>query len=96
MGAYWGVAATLSGSLIDPSGNTVFTVSLTYDGSNGDFSGVFGDKNFYPPLGTGYTLVVQGTSDSGNDFKASIRAEVVSGPRFIALETMPQSPIVGG
>lgn len=56
-------AATLEGSLFDQNGNVVLgPVVMTYvPGSNGDYTGIFGDNTFQPPIGTLYNFVVTGS-----------------------------------
>lgn len=79
--AYWTTAASLSGTLLDQYGNVITTVALAYaSGSNGNFSAAFGGLQFYPPIGRGYTMLLQGTSDWGNAFALPILAEVVATP----------------
>ena len=61
-------AATLTATLVDDDGNQVpecIAVPLTYQpGTNGNYVGVFGDLNFLPPLGTGYTLIIEGNQQT--------------------------------
>jgi hypothetical protein len=85
-GAYWTTAATLTGTLLDQYGNVITTVTLAYaSGSNGNFSGVFGGLTYYPPVGRGYTVLLQGVSDWGNDFTLPILAEVVQSPEIVGI-----------
>ena len=69
--------ATLTATLIDASGSNVpgcVGVGMDYvAASNGDYTGVFGDNNFNPPVGTGYTMVVTGNQGAGY-----IRLEIVA------------------
>jgi hypothetical protein len=55
-------SATVTGTLQDDQGNNIpecTSISFTYvPASNGSYNGVFGDQNFMPPTGTGYTLLV--------------------------------------
>ena len=57
-------AATIEASLQDDQGNTIIgfdEIPFTYvPASNGDYDGVFGDQNFIPDIGTGYTLIIDG------------------------------------
>lgn len=61
---------TVSGTLYDWNGNPVqgcVNVILNYvPGSNGNYLGTFGNASFQPAIGTGYTLVIDGTGPSGD------------------------------
>ena len=62
-GLFWN-SASITATLIDDLGNQVaecINVPLIYQsGSNGDYSGTFGDANFQPAVGTGYSLIIDG------------------------------------
>jgi hypothetical protein len=53
-------------TLVDDQGNPVAgctEIDLTYvANSNGNYTGVFGDGNFYPALGTNYKLLIDGNN----------------------------------
>lgn len=72
-------AATVSITLQDGDGNQVtgcISVPLNYIvGSNGNYTGSFGDSNFTPDIGTGYTLVVEG-NQSGNYVHVEMLVEI--------------------
>src|SRR5580692_455124 len=60
-------SAAITGTLQDDQGNDVpecTDIAFTYvPGSNGDYNGVFGDQNFQPAIGTGYTLLIDGNEN---------------------------------
>lgn len=62
-------AATITATLVDDQGNQVpgcVNISLAYQAStNGNYVGTFGDTNFQPVDGTGYTLIITGSQDGG-------------------------------
>ncbi len=92
--AFWSTAASLSGTLLDEFGNQIFTVTLLYaSGSNGNFSGSFGGSQFFPPVGIGYTIVFQGTSDWGSAFNLPVPAEVITSPRFTGVGGATSAPV---
>lgn len=73
--------ATILGTLIDPNGVPVpecIEVPFVYvPASNGNYNAVFGDENFIPPLGPGYTLVVDASENNSFghwEFKVEIQA----------------------
>lgn len=72
-------AATLVATLIDDQGNKIAgctAIALPYVvGSNGNYQGTFGDNNFNPNPGTGYTLILNGNQGSGY-FELQIVCEV--------------------
>ena len=79
---YWTVNSTVSGTLLDEFGNVIFTTALVFaSGSNGNFIGTFGGSTFLPPVGRGYTLVIQG-NNQGNSLNYPILAEVVNSTQF--------------
>lgn len=57
-------AATIVGTLQDENGTDIpecTNITFTYvTASNGNYNGIFGDNNFNPAIGTGYTLVIDG------------------------------------
>ena len=56
--------ASLSGTLVDCNGNEIngcIDVLLTSIDFIGNYVGTFGDNTFFPPVSTGYTLIVEGT-----------------------------------
>lgn len=56
---------SITGNMIDSNGNLVSgctSVILLVQDSLGDYLGTFGDNNFYPPIGTGYTLFIDGNN----------------------------------
>lgn len=57
---------TVNGTIINDQGNPVaIGIVFTYvAGSNGNYQAIWGDNNFYPPVGTGYTLLLDGTDNS--------------------------------
>jgi hypothetical protein len=62
-GLFWN-SAIITATLIDDEGNQIpecTAVTLVYQsGSNGNYTGTFGDINFQPPIGTGYSLIIDG------------------------------------
>lgn len=62
-------AATITATLEDDQGNAIaecIAIPFTYIPlSNGNYQAVFGDQNFQPPIGTGYTLIVDGNQGGG-------------------------------
>jgi hypothetical protein len=62
-------AASLTATLVDDDGNQIqgcIGIPLTYVlGSNGNYIGTFGDNTFQPGIGTGYTLIVEGSQSGG-------------------------------
>jgi hypothetical protein len=75
--SYSGAQLTLT--LVDENGNAVpgcSGVQMTYVlGSNGNYQAVFGaNENFSPPVGSGYTLIVDGNDGNGN----SIHLEMIT------------------
>ena len=62
-GLYWN-SASIAATMLDLDGNPIpecTAVVLTYQtATNGDYVGTFGDNNFTPAIGTGYTLVIDG------------------------------------
>lgn len=73
--------ATITATLQDDNGNPVSgctNVTLSYvAGSNGNYTGVFGDVNFQPAVGTSYTLVIDG-SQSGSFIHLEMLVEIRS------------------
>lgn len=61
-------AAVIEGSLQDDQGNVIpgcDQISFTYvPASNGDYDAVFGDATFMPGIGTGYTLIIDGSQNN--------------------------------
>jgi hypothetical protein len=61
-------AATIVGTLTDPNGIEVsecVEVPFQYvAASNGNYNAIFGDDNFLPPVGTGYTLIIDGNQNA--------------------------------
>jgi hypothetical protein len=61
-------AATVTGTLQDDQGNNIaecVDIPFSYVlGSNGNYNGVFGDQNFVPMIGTGYTLIVDAVQNN--------------------------------
>jgi hypothetical protein len=92
--AYWSVAASLSGTLLDEFGNVVTTVNLLYtSGTNGNFQGEFGGSTFAPAfVGDGYTFVLSGVSDWGNAFNFPVSAQVVRKSRAVGIYAPPTPP----
>lgn len=76
--------AVLQMSLVDEYGNVIAgcdQVAMNYiPDSNGNYQGIFGDQNFYPDVGTGYRLYVDGSS-SGSFIHLELSVEV-SARRF--------------
>lgn len=72
--------AQLAISLLDENGNAVpecNDVSMSYViGSNGNWQGTFGDENFQPAVGSGYTLVVDGNDGGGDALHLELVAQV--------------------
>lgn len=66
-------------TLIDDEGNPVVgcvQIPMNYiPGSNGNYQGTFGNASFYPPVGTGYTLLIDG-SNSGSFLHIETLVEV--------------------
>lgn len=83
--------ASVSGALIDEFGNQLFELQCTYgEGSNGTFSVDFGDLNFYPPIGRGYTVIVKGKY-KGKGITVPLMAEVIPAPVFSGTGLAPSS-----
>lgn len=61
-------SAVVTGTLQDDQGNNIVEcveVAFAYVvGSNGNYNGVFGDENFIPPIGTGYTLLIDAVENN--------------------------------
>lgn len=61
---FWNASASISGTLVDDQGNQVQEVIAVpfffVPGSNGVFTASFGDFNFQPSVGTGYTFIIDG------------------------------------
>jgi len=61
-------SATITGTLQDPDGADIAEctdILFTYvAGSQGNYQAVFGDINFTPAVGTGYTLVIDGNQST--------------------------------
>lgn len=75
---------SITGNMIDCNGNIVpgcASVVLSSMDSLGDYAGVFGSFNFYPPVGTGYTLILDGTNTNGFTIHYEIMVEIVAGSR---------------
>jgi len=93
--AYGNSTAVVQAVMLDEFGNTVVTVPLSYDpGTQGNYSGDFGDASFLPPVGRSYTIVLSGTFN-GKAFKVPVLAEVISSPYFsgvIAGGVTPSTP----
>lgn len=74
-------AASVTATLVDDDGNQIpgcIGVTLNYQaGSNGNYLGIFGDVNFQPPEGTGYTLLVDAT-ESGSYGHWDFLVEIVA------------------
>ena len=66
-------------TLVDDNGNPVtgcIEVPMDYIATtNGNYRGIFGDQNFYPPVGDGYKLLIDG-SQSGSVIHLEIWVEV--------------------
>ena len=64
--------ATIQATLVDDNGTPqtgCIEVALTYvSESNGDYIGTFGDSSFASPIGTGYTLVIDGNVNGSAPF----------------------------
>jgi hypothetical protein len=87
---YWNTMASLTGTLLDEFGNVITTVNMTYaSGSNGNFTGSFGNLQFLPAVGRGYTFVLQGISDWGNAFTFPLLTEVVNQARPTGVYSPP-------
>jgi hypothetical protein len=73
---------TLKANLIDCNGNLVpgcNNISLNSQDTLGDYLGTFGDNKFYPPVGTGYTLLIDGDDgQGGGTIHFEIMVEIVS------------------
>lgn len=74
-------AATVTATLVDDDGNQILGcigVTLNYQaGTNGNYTGIFGDVNFQPPEGTGYTLLVD-ANESGSYGHWDFLVEIVA------------------
>ena len=73
-------SATLVATLVDDNGNLADAeldeISFTYvPGSNGNYIATFGDNNFLPLLGTGYTLIIDG-NQSGSYIHLELLVEI--------------------
>jgi hypothetical protein len=72
-------AATVVGTLQDQNGNNITectNITFAYvAASNGNYNGVFGDVNFLPPVGTGYTLLIDG-NQSGSYIHLELMVEI--------------------
>jgi hypothetical protein len=58
----------LEATMIDWNGNQVpgcIAIPLNNTDLLGDYLGTFGDDSFYPDIGTGYTLLIDGDDGSG-------------------------------
>jgi hypothetical protein len=81
--AFWTNAASVSGTLLDEFGNTIFNIPLSYVAASlGVFQGDVGDNNFGPTLGRGYTLVIAGVN-GGHYINMPIPVEVVRSGSFL-------------
>src|SRR5580692_1079471 len=81
--AFWTNSATVSGTLLDEFGNTIFNIPLSYVTSSlGVFQGDVGDNNFGPNLGAGYTLVITGVN-GGHYLSMPIPVQVVRAGSFL-------------
>ena len=62
-GLFWN-SAIITATLVDDQGNEITEctdVNLVYQsGSNGNYVGTFGDANFNPAPGTGYSMIIDG------------------------------------
>ena len=71
--------ASVVATLVDDQGNVVpgcVDVPLTnVPASNGDYIGEYGDANFAPSIGTGYTMIIKATQ-GGNSISLGIDVEV--------------------
>lgn len=71
--------ATITGTLFDQNNTPVpECVDLAFDyvaASNGNYQVIFGDEDFNPPIGTGYTLVIDG-SEAAGDLHLELQVEV--------------------
>jgi hypothetical protein len=72
--------AELTVTLFDQDGNPVpecDAIAMEYQsGTNGNWMAVFGDENFTPQVGSGYTLVVDGTDGAGNTIHLELVAKI--------------------
>lgn len=72
---------TLQVTLVDDQGTSVpgcIEIVMSYlSGTDGNYQGIFGDSDFYPPIGTGYTLLVDG-EESGSYIHLELLAEIQS------------------
>lgn len=68
-GLFWNAASILA-SLVDDQGNPIAectnVVLLYQSGTNGNYVGTFGDANFQPGIGTGYSLIIDGDQGSAH------------------------------
>ncbi len=66
--SYLDSGVTVVASLVDNNGVPVgelTDVAFTYvAGSNGNYNCIFGDENFAPAIGTGYTLIVDANNNN--------------------------------
>jgi hypothetical protein len=73
---------TLVATMIDCNGNPVpgcTNIALPNTDALGDYMGTFGDNNFYPLVGTGYTLLIDGNNGSGGGYiHFEVMVEIVS------------------
>lgn len=87
---FWTAAAQVTGTLFDEFGNTIVVVPLSFSGGNGVFAGEFGDFNFLPTIGRGYTFLIQ-ASFNGEYLTVPILTEVTA-PRFAGVVPVPTIP----
>lgn len=68
-------------TLVDDDGNPqtgCIQIPMTYIGSsNGNYRAIYGDNNFYPQVGTGYKILIDG-SQSGAFLHLELIAEVIA------------------
>lgn len=72
---------TLVANMIDWNGNPVpgcINIPLTIQDTLGDYQGTFGDNTFYPAIGTGYTLMIDGSQSGTGYIHFEIMVEIVS------------------
>jgi hypothetical protein len=73
---------TLVATMIDCNGVPVVGctgIVLASTDTLGDYRGTFGDNTFYPPVGTGYTLLIDGNNGSNAGYiHFEIMVEIVS------------------
>ena len=75
---------SITGNMIDCNGNLVpgcTNVILNSQDTLGDYLGTFGDNTFYPPVGTGYTLLIDGNDGAdppGGCIHFEVMVEIVA------------------